>query len=89
MRITRDYALDLIQKFGQEVAKNAEVLATQKVVGTRSSQKSLSEELWRLQKALAYKDITPKDAVSQLHQMAESAYHLVNDGWRDLLRSMA
>ncbi len=76
MRIGREYAFDMIQKVGQEVARNADQLAApngKKGNGTRKTQSEIADVLWTLQKKLSYRDYTPKEVLAKLCRLVEAA----------------
>ena len=48
-----------------------------------------SETLWRVQKKLAYGDMTPQEALRELYEMVEHDWFLTSEDWKVLLRSVA
>ena len=96
MKITKDYVFNVIERLGRAVAKRADEIApapppTGKppYSAIRCDQKSLSNELWRIQKKVAYGDIRPTAAMTELHAICEHNKLLVEEEWRNLLRSIA
>lgn len=96
MKITKDYVFSVIEKLGRSVAKKAEAMTPPppatgkpKFTAVQFEQKSLSNELWRIQKKVAYGDIRPVAAMTELHALCEHSKLLVEEEWRDLLRSIA
>jgi hypothetical protein len=75
VRVTKDYAFDLITKVGSEV---------QKKFGDKKT--PIADSLWGIQKSLSYRDITPKQAVLHLY---EAAAIYLDETWKDMLRSLA
>lgn len=74
MRIGRDYAFDMILKVGSDIANNADrqgVPKRKSANGTRSLQSLCADKLWGLQKALSFRDITAREVLVQLWELAE------------------
>ncbi len=86
MRVTRDYAFDLITRVGAEISRCAEAQRSkgQKFTG----QRTVADSLWDLKRSLEYRDITPKETVRRLFGLLEHE-DLVSERTRDLLRSIA
>lgn len=96
MKITKDYVFSVIERLGRAVAKKAEVLTpppppTGKPArsAVRFEQKSIADDLWRIQKKVAYGDIRPTAAMTELHVMCERNKLLVEEDWQTLIRSIA
>ncbi len=82
MRVSRDYVFDLIEKFGRRMQ---EAVAGQT---TTSYYSYLTDALWGVQRELAQREITPKEAARRLLELSEKATFMGKD-WRTLLRGVA
>ena len=102
MKITKDYVFSVIERLGKAVAKKgAEVAppATQPRPTTSTgrpilsdaqvSQREIANALWHIQKKVAYGDIRPTAAMTELNVLCERNKLLVEEDWRNLLRSIA
>lgn len=95
MRITKDYVFSVIERLGRAVAQKADEVAPPAQPGQKRptavscAQKAISDELWRIQKKVAYGDIRPTDAMSDLNRLCEHHALLVSEEWQLLLRSIA
>jgi hypothetical protein len=94
LRLSKDYVFSVIERLGRAIAKKADEVSTakgapgSKVLGTvRCYQKSVADELWHIQKKVAYGDITLQEAMERLHRLSEHN-NLVEDEWKTLLRSI-
>ena len=87
MRVSRDYAFDMITRLGGEISKcaDAERAGGQKFTGQRDA----ADRLWDIKRALEYKDITPKETMRRLFRLAETNKALVSEPVRELLRNVA
>lgn len=96
MKITKDYVFSVIERLGRAVSKKAEAMTppptpTGKPAPSpvRFEQKSISNELWYIQKKVAYGDIRPTAAMTELHRMCEHHKLLIEEDWQTLIRSIA
>lgn len=96
MKITKDYVFSVIERLGRAVSQKAESLTPPAAVAgkpapssARFEQKTISDALWHIQKKVAYGDIRPTAAMVDLHALCERSNVLVEEDWRNLLRSIA
>lgn len=80
MRMTREYAFELILKLGDALQRRL----TERGINDRDP----GRELRDLQRQLQYKDIRPTECVKRLHEIAERN-KIVGEEWLTLLRHMA
>lgn len=86
MRTSREQAFGLIYKVGEIARKKAEELQKQGV--KTEAQLVLSESLWRIQKRLSFRDITPAEAVRAVYELVECSGLLVGADVKNLLRTV-
>lgn len=95
MRITKDYVFSVVERLGRAVARKAVEITPPPTPGVKKQtvvgfeQKTISDELWRIQKKVAYGDIRPTAAMEELNRLCERNKLLVEEDWRNLLRSIA
>lgn len=80
MRMSREYAFELIDRLGFAIQK--------KLVERGIKDVHPGHELRELKRQLEYRDIRPTECVKRLHEIAE-CWKIVGEEWLTLLRHMA
>ena len=80
MRVSKDYMFDLIAKLGDTIQKRL----TERGIKDADPGRDLRE----LQRRLAYGDVRPREALTRLHEIAETHY-IAGEEWKSFMRSIA